>query len=251
MPTASFTASRIATPSGIIRPGAGTATKACASTICCCRPMLPTGLRPAISTKSREPRSAPRTIPRSGASWRYKRIARPSAAAQKALGRGGERVLPFPERRQRDDQQDSVAGYELAEIACEREIALPRHGKRDGVARRRRPEILADPVFADRKFLPGEGNAAARSGKTRQSDKGGGRQRRRRKRGLEFEMAGDRGGKAGFGDPQHDRHRRVARPRPQRDLEVQGIDIGQGDQTMRGAEIAKIERLVAAGIAGQ
>jgi hypothetical protein len=51
-------------------------------------------------------------------------------------------------------------------------------------------------------------------------------------------VAGDRRGEARIGDPQHDRHGRIARPRPERDFEIQGIDIRQGNKAMRGAEIA-------------
>jgi len=157
---------------------------------------------------------------------------------QKTLGRGGERVLPFSERGQRDDQKDAVAGSELAKIARRGEVALPRYCERDDVARRRRPEILADRIFADRELLTGQGDTAARSRETRQADEDGGRQRRRRKRRLKLEVAGDRRSKARIGDPQHDGHGRVARSRPKRDFEVQGIDIGQGNEAMRGAEIA-------------
>ena len=64
-------------------------------------------------------------------------------------------------------------------------------------------------------------------------------------------MPGDRLGEAGLGDPEHDRHCRIAGPSTERDLQIQGIDIGQRDQAMCGGKIAEIERRVSARIPGQ
>ena len=105
--------------------------------------------------------------------------------------------------------------------------------------------------LADGKLLTGKGNAATRAGEPRQPDKGGSRQRRGRIGRLELEMPGDRLGKARLGDAQHDRHCRIAGARAERDLQIQGIDIGQRDQAVRRIEIAQIERRVAAGVPGQ
>ena len=64
-------------------------------------------------------------------------------------------------------------------------------------------------------------------------------------------MPGDRFGKARFSNPQYDRHRWIARAGAERDLEVQGVDVGQRDKAMCGAEIAEIERRISARISGQ
>ena len=109
----------------------------------------------------------------------------------------------------------------------------------------------SDADLADRKLLTAKRDASARSGKPRQADKGRSRERRGRIGRLEFEMPGDRLGEARLGDAQHDRHRRIAGARAERDLEVQGVDIGQRDQAMCRAEIAEIERRVSARIPGQ
>src|SRR5207237_7997929 len=105
--------------------------------------------------------------------------------------------------------------------------------------------------LSDRKLMTPKLDPSARSRKPPQANKGGRRERRGGEGSLEFEVPGDRLGKAGLGDPQHNRHRRIAGSSTERDLEVQGIDVGQRDQAMCGGKIAKIERRVSARISGQ
>jgi hypothetical protein len=125
-----------------------------------------------------------------------------------------------------------------------------RHGDRDCV-RSGSPREVFRTYLADCKFLTAKRDASARSRKPPQADKGRRRERRGRERGLEFEVPGDRLRKAGLGDPEHDRHCRIAGSSPERDLQIQRIDVGQGNQAVRGGEIAEIERGVSARIPGQ
>src|SRR6266404_73910 len=166
MPVGCFIVRRIAIRSGIIRPAAGTATRGCASTICCCRRTPRIGLQPARSTRNRAPRSAPRTTHRSGASWQFSLV-------PPSLRRGGERVLALSERRERDDDQCTVARPELCEIVGNRKVALPRHGEQDRVLRRNQRAILGDADLAHHKLLTGKRNGPARTAETRQADKSG------------------------------------------------------------------------------
>ena len=117
--------------------------------------------------------------------------------------------------------------------------------------RRNRRAILGDADLAHRKLRTGKRNGPARTAETRQADKSGSRQGRGRIGRLKLEVPGDRFGEARFGDAQHDRECRIAGARAQRDLQVQGIDVGQSDQAMRRIEIAQVECRVAAGISGQ
>ena len=105
--------------------------------------------------------------------------------------------------------------------------------------------------LAHRKFSTGERNAPARARQTGEADKGGSRERRGRVGGLELEMPVDRRGEACFGYAQHDWHGRIAGASAERDLQIQGIDVGHRDQAVRSTEIAQIECRVAAGIPGQ
>src|SRR6266581_3077294 len=121
----------------------------------------------------------------------------------------------------------------------DREVILSGYGNRDYVLRRDPREFSADADLADRELLAAEGDAPARSGKPRQADKRGSGKGRGRKSRLEFEVPGERLGKARFGDPQHDWHCRIAGTGTERDLQVQGVDIGQGDEAVRDFQIAE------------
>jgi hypothetical protein len=113
------------------------------------------------------------------------------------------------------------------------------------------PREVFRPNLSDRKLLTAKLDASARSREPPQANKGWRRERRGGERGLEFKVPGDRLGKAGLGDPEHNRHRRIARPSAERDLQIQGIDVGQGNEAMGGPKIAEIERRISARIPGK
>src|SRR5262245_43372070 len=118
--------------------------------------------------------------------------------------------------------------------------APARYGNGDRILWRRRRKLFADSELTNRVLATSKGDAATRPGKPRQTDESRGSERRSRVGRLEFEMPGNRLGKGGLGYAQHDRHCRIASAGTERDLKVQGVDVGQRDQTVGSSEIAKI-----------
>src|ERR1700748_2310357 len=109
--------------------------------------MRPTELRPATSTRSPGQRTAPPITLRSGANWRSS-----LTTLQEALRRSGERVLPFPERRNRDKEQSTLIRTEILEIVGNCEFVGARHSHRDCV-RRESPREVFRANLADRQLL--------------------------------------------------------------------------------------------------